>query len=63
MKKSKPKIGDKYWFFNSKGITHFEIWDGFSYDEGHYKFGNCFKYKKDCEYTVREIKLMLNCIH
>ena len=56
----KPKKRDKYYYIRSKGNVNSAFWHKGSVDIHRYKFGNCFKTKKEAGDKLKQIKQILN---
>ena len=60
IKKWKPKYNENYYRINGVGEVAGDIWYNTQIDESFYKFGNCFRTKKEAEAVRDKIKNFLN---
>ena len=54
----KPKINERYLFFDNVASINTEIWTQHRLDEERYSIGNCFKIKEDAEFAVEKLKVI-----
>ena len=54
----KPKINEKYLFFNNSESINTEIWTQHRLDENRYSIGNCFKTKEDADFAIEKLKVI-----
>ena len=59
MKRWKPKMNEVYFIINSEAnIKEFEWWDD-EIDSARWKFGNCFRTRKETDEARRRVKKAL----